>query len=696
MEKLGSKGGNMNVKQIKWHAAVLAVTIFAALTVLFAMATVTSNAADAVYDETTRTYTMSDSTYDQQIVLEDGTTTTIDISGYNMLTYGTSYYYSECISGTGNLKIIGSGTLVVPNGMISCTDLTIGDGVKLIISKPIYTNGNITMGNAEIEPGSQNAYMYCYNSSSPKAIVFNNTTLKINMNLYGPSALNDCNVTFKNASLYSNSGECTINGGTYNFIRDNVDQNSYNSSMSIAYRTIVKNAVIKSNAGVAIQNLEMSDSTLEITIPTMMASTSYYGHQASLIGDNLVFVGSKVKIDGNVSEGIFVLQRLIMTGNTEVDIKALETGIVGNTVEITHSSGKIQATDPDQKIAAIEAIESGYGSNITPKSLTLNKLYVKEPAGGTVGEATVRPSTGQPGDEISIKTILDGEVPATTVVLEADHTTHIWDAGKVTKEPTETAEGVKTYTCTVCGATRTEAIPKLTPQDSQGSQTPATGADGTPFGKGASVAAAEAAILALPNDNDPAGTAFGLLQLKATKVTKNSINLKWKAVPGATKYILFANKCGTGNKYKKLIEVTGTSLNVTQAAGAALQKGTYYKFMMIAADANGKVITTSKTVHAATKGGKVGNHKKVTVKKTVTKKARKLKKGKTLKLKAKAIPQSRKLKVRKHRGIKYETSNLAVAKVNGKGTVKGIGKGTCYIYAYAQNGTCAKVKVTVK
>ena len=39
---------------------------------------------------------------------------------------------------------------------------------------------------------------------------------------------------------------------------------------------------------------------------------------------------------------------------------------------------------------------------------------------------------------------------------------HKWDSGKVTKQPTETTEGVKTFTCTACGATRTESIPKLT------------------------------------------------------------------------------------------------------------------------------------------------------------------------------------------------------------------------------------------
>ncbi len=37
---------------------------------------------------------------------------------------------------------------------------------------------------------------------------------------------------------------------------------------------------------------------------------------------------------------------------------------------------------------------------------------------------------------------------------------HIWNSGKVTKAATCTATGVKTYTCTVCKATKTEAIAK--------------------------------------------------------------------------------------------------------------------------------------------------------------------------------------------------------------------------------------------
>ncbi|MBU5480817.1 hypothetical protein [Blautia sp. MSJ-19] len=38
---------------------------------------------------------------------------------------------------------------------------------------------------------------------------------------------------------------------------------------------------------------------------------------------------------------------------------------------------------------------------------------------------------------------------------------HLWDNGKVTVAPTETTEGEKTYTCTLCGETKTEKINKL-------------------------------------------------------------------------------------------------------------------------------------------------------------------------------------------------------------------------------------------
>lgn len=197
-----------------------------------------------------------------------------------------------------------------------------------------------------------------------------------------------------------------------------------------------------------------------------------------------------------------------------------------------------------------------------------------------------------------------------------------------------------------------------------------------------------------PKKDDPAGTGFGLLQARATKVTNTSVKIGWKKVPGAKKYIIYGNKCGSKNAYKKLTTTTNLTVNYTKVAGKKVKKGTYYKFIVYAVDAKGKVKSTSKTVHVASTGGKVGNDKKVT---TAAKKGKvTLKKGKTFKLKAKAVPASKKLKVNRHRGMAYETSNKKVATVTSKGVIKGAGKGTCYIYAYTQNGVFAKVKVTVK
>ena len=52
-----------------------------------------------------------------------------------------------------------------------------------------------------------------------------------------------------------------------------------------------------------------------------------------------------------------------------------------------------------------------------------------------------------------------GEVIATEVIPATGPHTHVWDEGTVTVAPTETTPGVRTYTCTVCGQTRTEIIP---------------------------------------------------------------------------------------------------------------------------------------------------------------------------------------------------------------------------------------------
>lgn len=45
--------------------------------------------------------------------------------------------------------------------------------------------------------------------------------------------------------------------------------------------------------------------------------------------------------------------------------------------------------------------------------------------------------------------------------LKKDEAEHVWNEGVITTQPTETTEGVKTYTCTVCGNTKTATIGML-------------------------------------------------------------------------------------------------------------------------------------------------------------------------------------------------------------------------------------------
>jgi hypothetical protein len=44
---------------------------------------------------------------------------------------------------------------------------------------------------------------------------------------------------------------------------------------------------------------------------------------------------------------------------------------------------------------------------------------------------------------------------------------HKWDDGVISKEPTASEYGEKTFTCTVCKAIRTETIPMLKPDDKE-------------------------------------------------------------------------------------------------------------------------------------------------------------------------------------------------------------------------------------
>ena len=267
---------------------------------------------------------------------------------------------------------------------------------------------------------------------------------------------------------------------------------------------------------------------------------------------------------------------------------------------------------------------------------------------------------------------------------------HTWDSGVITKQPTAQSDGVRTYTCRGCNATRTVAIPKTAARNGEG---------GSPVGRGADKVAAEKYILSRAADADMAGTKVAPMMLKAAKRTKKAIVLKWNPVSGAVRYGVYGTKCGKKYKMLKLGEVTGTRFNVRKIK-RKLQK-TYYKFVVVAYDAQGRVLQTTKTVHISPKG-----NKKKSVYKGVFLKVRAgskyqnvrsltLSAGESLKLKYGPV-LFKKTKVIRHVKIRFESSDTGVAAVTRKGKITAVKAGTCRIYAYAQNGVCKTLTVNVK
>lgn len=101
------------------------------------------------------------------------------------------------------------------------------------------------------------------------------------------------------------------------------------------------------------------------------------------------------------------------------------------------------------------------GYTVSSKGACLHTGY------GTT-ENTVPATCGEAG---RTETICDncGEVTATKEIPATGE--HTWDNGTVTTEPTENEPGVRTFTCAVCGATKTAPIPATGAHDYQFTRT---------------------------------------------------------------------------------------------------------------------------------------------------------------------------------------------------------------------------------
>lgn len=131
------------------------------------------------------------------------------------------------------------------------------------------------------------------------------------------------------------------------------------------------------------------------------------------------------------------------------------------TIEVKTSDISVGMSDFEE-LQVPNSVQADFYANITDSSCKLAVLDSNVSwKSSNASAATVDAKglvTGVQAGSADITAVLGSLSATKTVKVAAAVHEHTWDAGKVTTEATCTTDGVKTYTCSACGATKTEAI----------------------------------------------------------------------------------------------------------------------------------------------------------------------------------------------------------------------------------------------
>lgn len=649
----------------------------------------------------------------------------IKLSGENTIDKGTSEtgrggiyaYDSLSVTGTGSLKIdaviVGiyagknlnikdavidarsarhafdvKGNFTMESGSVtgritSYRDDSISLGNKIYETNGIHVDGNLVVKGGSLAGSSDG--MPSYGVKVEGDITVDNGTLS------GDAEVSRGQVPGKGYAIYAN-GKMFVNGGTVEGTAPNQDNVSFQSYGAYAEQGLVCGDNTKVAGGYTERlhdNIQLAANKKYFVDLILNNKECRYvkfitpvsGIESTTPSNPNVVIGESIDLDVTVIPGNASNQNIKWESSDDTIASVDENGKV-----TAHKSGTVTIT--------VTTEDGGYKKEIT---ITVSK---KEGAPAPTGITTVAPTTkgGSDGKIIGVdptmeystnadftdaKTCVSNEVtelPAGTYyvrVKETDSTKPGDVVVVVIPEATISAESQKTIMDGL-GVSEEIANQILKEAEKLGVSTD-------------TLLITDESIKKQKSDEDIKGSSFGLLKARTTNLKKNSVTIKWDKVKDADGYILYGNKCGKKNSYKRI--KTFTKNSTVKYTQKKLKKGTYYKYLVVAyKKINGVKVTiaAAKTVHATTKGGKYGVAKSVKVNKT----SKTLAVSKTFKIKASEVKLDK--KISQHRKIKYESDNKKIATVSSKGVVKAKKKGTCYIYVYAQNGVYKKIKITVK
>lgn len=201
-------------------------------------------------------------------------------------------------------------------------------------------------------------------------------------------------------------------------------------------------------------------------------------------------------------------------------------------------------------------------------------------------------------------------------------------------------------------------------------------------------------VMPKPTERPPKPDLALMAVLKPSSSSDTALNITWTKVTGADGYDVFYAKCAVKPWYRMAVDGGDTrSYRISH-----LDKGVAYKAYVRAWKYVKGVKTyigkASPTLHAITGGcnGKYCNAKSVKVSKSSVK----LKPGASAKIKASVKGVKPDRKVLAHvKALRYYSSDRNVATVTASGKIRAKGAGSCTIYAMANNGVRASVKVRV-
>ncbi len=403
--------------------------------------------------------------------------------------------------------------------------------------------------------------------------------------------------------------------------------------------------------------------------------------------------------------------------STSGDIGSTTQPIILNADEISISGGQVVAQNgKDVTVNNIHAagdvsltvkgnVTGGSGNVIAGQDISINAAGDIGKSGQALGlNAENGGSVSLTGQDINIdnkssKLVVD-EIKGDTVKINA--------AGDITGTGNKTninARNVDTSSQGSTGNLTIEATGTCTQQSVYGKINgkvdmlkPVQTDNGTGANAGTSSALPKAEVkgvvspIVVPKESVKAAAQIPPTQLLLAQVkgAKKQATLSWNKIDGATSYVIYM-ALGKNGKLEAVATVSGNDVSTVIKN---LKKNKAYKFVVQAKFGN-HIIGTSQTIYAA--AGKFKGRteaKKISAKSTITLKlGKKVKKSKRT-IKAKVKARSGKL-LNFAKTARYLVSDNSILKINSKGVITALRKGTCTVYVLTVNGLYKAVTVTI-